>query len=63
MNYGRRSWTASIVGFALAVLAVCAALHLAADLLRPALPVLLPGAAIALLCLAIWRYVRRPHNW
>ncbi len=63
MNYGPRSWAASILGFSLAVLVACAALELAADLLLAALPVLLPAGGVALLAVALWRYYNRPGNW
>ncbi len=63
MNRGPRSWTASIVGFALLVLAVCWALNLAAALLREALPVLIPVAAVTLCGLGIWRWHSRPRGW
>ena len=42
MNRPTQSWTASIVGFALAVLAASLALKLAAEFLLAALPVLVP---------------------
>jgi hypothetical protein len=63
MNFGRRSWAASIVGFALAVLAACAALQWAAQLLLQALPVLLPAAGVVLLGFFAWRYYNRPRGW
>jgi hypothetical protein len=58
-----RSWSASIVGFALAVLAAAVALNLAAGLLRDALPVLMPVGVVALSGLGIWRWHRHYHGW
>jgi hypothetical protein len=59
----RRSWTANLWGFAFAVLAVCAVLAMAAELLVDALPVLLP--ALAMLCAAtfLWRRYGRSNQW
>ena len=56
MSNGPLSWAASIVGFALAVLAACFALKLAADFLLSALPVLLPVGAGLLVASAAWRW-------
>ena len=59
-----RSWAASIVGFALAVLVACAALSWAAELLLVALPVLAPTAAVVGGTVLAWRwYSRRPPGW
>lgn len=64
MSQGPRSWAASIVGFALVVLAVCWALRVAADNLRAALPVLLPTAVIVASVAVAWRWwINRPHGW
>jgi hypothetical protein len=62
MNNGR-SWAASIVGFALAVLAAAYALSLAADLLRRALPVLIPAAAMFLVGIGLWQWRSRTRGW
>ena len=58
-----RSWAASIVGFALAVLAASVMLSLAADYLWAALPVLLLTAGLVVLGIIGWRLYRRPRNW
>jgi hypothetical protein len=58
-----RSWAASIMSFALAVLAASIMLQLAADYLRAALPVLVLTAGIVVLGLIAWRLYRRPRNW
>ncbi len=58
-----RSWAASIVGFALMVLAAAYALHLAADLLREALPVLVPVGLVVLIGVGIWQWRTRPRGW
>ena len=64
MNPRPRSWTASIVGFALAVLVVCFALKLAASYLLAALPVLLPAIVIAGTVAAVWSWWSgRPRGW
>ncbi len=63
MSSGPQSWAASILGFALAVLAACAALELAADLLRAALPVLLPAFGCIVLVGAAWHFYNRPRGW
>lgn len=58
-----RSWTASIVSFAVTVLAVCLALKLAAEFLLDALPVLVPVAVIASGIYA-WRWwSNRTRGW
>lgn len=59
----RGSWTASIVGFALAVLAVAYALNVAAALLRQALPVLLPVAVIVLIGIGLWQWRSWTRGW
>ncbi len=61
--FGRRSLAASIVGFALAVLAAAVALNAAADLLRAALPVLIPVGIVTLVSIGAWRWYRRPRGW
>lgn len=58
-----RSWMSSLLGLAFAVLAACAALQLAADLLLAALPVLLPVAGACLLGLIGWRAYSRRGTW
>ena len=63
MNRGPRSWTASIVGFALAVLAAAYALNMAADLLRQALPVLVPVAIVVVLGIGLWQWRSRTRGW
>lgn len=64
MSGSPRSWAASIVGFAFAVLAACLALKLAAEYLLAALPVLLPTAAVAGGAALVWRWrSRRPPGW
>jgi hypothetical protein len=60
---GPHSWAASIVGFALAVLAASVMLQLAAEYLMAALPVLLLTAALVVLGLIGWHFYRRPRNW
>ena len=62
-SYRPRSWAASLVWFAIAVLAVCAALQLAAQLLLQALPVLLPTAGVIVIGFFAWRYYNRPRGW
>lgn len=59
----RRSWTASLWGFAVAVLAVCAALAMAAELLVDALPVLLPTLAVLCTATFLWRRYGRSDQW
>ena len=64
MNNGPRSWAASIVGFALAVLAACLALELAAEFLLAALPVLVPVALVTTGTVALGRWWwNRPTGW
>jgi len=64
VNSGPRSWAASIVGFALAVLAACFALKLAADYLLAALPVLLPAGAGLFVAGIAWRWwAGRQRGW
>ncbi|TQN41691.1 hypothetical protein FHU33_1068 [Blastococcus colisei] len=63
MSSDPRSWTAGIVGFALAVLVACWALQLAAGLLLDALPILGPVAGLVVVGWAGWRYVNRPRGW
>jgi hypothetical protein len=63
MSSDPRSWTAGIVGFALAVLAAGFALNWAAALLLDALPVLAPVAGALIVAWAVWRYVNRPRGW
>lgn len=58
-----RSWTASLLGLAFAVLAISAALQLAAELLLAALPILLPAAGFVLLGLLAWRAYSRRGTW
>jgi hypothetical protein len=58
-----RSWTASIVGFALAVLAAAYALNVAAQLLRQALPVLIPVAVLVLIGIGSWQWQSRARGW
>ncbi|RBY76890.1 hypothetical protein DQ239_11875 [Blastococcus sp. TF02-09] len=57
-----RSWAASIVGFCFAVLAACLALNWAAELLREALPVLVPVGVTVLVGIGLWRW-RHPRGW
>ncbi len=59
----RRSLAASIVGFALAVLAAALALDMAADLLRAALPVFIPLGIAAIVAVGAWRWLTRPRGW
>ena len=59
----RQSWAASIVGFALAVLAAAYALSVAADLLRQALPVLIPTAVLVLVGIGLWHWRSRSRGW
>jgi hypothetical protein len=63
MTVGPRSWTASIVGFALAVLVAGWALNRAADYLLAALPVLVPVAAVVTAGVLAWRFHNRPRGW
>lgn len=64
MNQAPRSWAAGIVSLALAVLAACLALSFAADLLREALPVLVPAAVVVVLMGGTWRWLRnRNQHW
>lgn len=64
MSQGPSSWTASIVGFALAVLAACLALKLAAEYLLDALPVLVPVLAVTGVAAAVGRWWwNRPRGW
>ena len=63
MNRGPQSWTASILGFALVVLAVCAAFNLAAQLLREALPVLIPAGVVAIVSIGLWQWRSRSRGW
>ena len=58
-----RSWTTSIVGFALAVLVAGWALNQAATYLLAALPVLVPVAVVVTAGLLAWRFYIRPHGW
>jgi hypothetical protein len=58
-----RSWAASIMSFALAVLAASFMLQTAACYLRAALPMLLVAAALVVLGLIGWRLYRGPRNW
>ena len=58
-----RSWAASLVSFALALLAASVLLELAAEQLRAALPVLLMVAGLGVLGLIGWRLYRGPRNW
>lgn len=63
-NSSPRSWAANILGFALMVLAACAALKLAAEWLVQALPVLIPVALVLLVAyvgLQLWQ--RRRDGW
>ena len=60
---GPRSVTANVVHFALAVLVAAVALHLAADLLRTALPVLIPLGVLMLVSLGVWRWHTRSRGW
>lgn len=59
----RRSWTASIVGFALAVLVAALAVHSTAELVLSALPVLLPIAGCVGLLLAGRWWSNRRGGW
>lgn len=64
MSRGPRSWTASIVGFALAVLAAAVALNLAAQYLVAALPVLVPTAVVGGGAIVGWRWwSHRRDGW
>ncbi len=63
MIFGRRSLATSIVSFALAVLVAAVALHAAADLLRAALPVLIPVGVMTLVGVGAWRWYTRPRGW
>lgn len=63
MNNGRRGWTASIVSFALTVLAVSLALRLAAEWLREALPVLVPVAIVVAVGIGLWQWRSRSRGW
>jgi len=63
VNQRPRSWAASILTFALAVLAACWALNLGAELLCEALPVLVPVAGVALAGYVAWRLYNRPRGW
>lgn len=58
-----RSWAASLLGFALAVLVACAALNWAAELLREALPVLVPVALVALAAYIFITYFWQRDRW
>lgn len=58
-----RSWTSSLLGFAFAVVAVCVALNLAADLLLQALPILLLAIGVGVLGLVAWRAYSRRGGW
>lgn len=62
MNRAPRSWAAGIVSFALAVLAACWALNWAAELIREALPVLIPVAVVALVGTIAWRWWRTQNR-
>lgn len=59
----QRSWSASLLGFALTVLVACLALKLAAEFLLAALPVLLPTAALGLGLVAAIRWWRSRDYW
>jgi hypothetical protein len=63
MTVSPRSWTASIVGFALAVLVAGCALNRAAAYLLAALPVLVPVAVVVAAGLLAWRFHHRPRGW
>ena len=64
MNSGPRSWAASILGFALMVLAACLALKLAAEFLLAALPVLVPVVLATAGAIALGRWWwNRPTGW
>lgn len=63
MSSDPRSWTAGIVGFALAVLVAGFALNWAAALLLDALPVLGAVAGVFLVGWGTWRFVNRPRGW
>lgn len=51
------------MGFALAVLAAAYALNLAADLLRQALPVLIPAAVLVVIGIGLWQWRSRSRGW
>ena len=63
MKSAPSSWASSIVSLAVAVLVVCVVLSWAAQLLREALPVLLPASLVLLLAWAGWRVYRRSDRW
>jgi hypothetical protein len=61
--FGLRSLAASIVNFALALLAASVALNLAATFLQAALPVLIPVGIVTLIGVGVWRWYNRPRGW
>ena len=61
--YGRRSLATSIMGFALAVLVAAVALDWAADLLRAALPIVIPLGLMVITGIGVWRWYTRPRSW
>jgi hypothetical protein len=64
VNRQPQSWAASILGFALAVLAACLALKLAAEFLLAALPVLVPAVIVTTGVVALGRWWwNRPTGW
>jgi hypothetical protein len=62
-RYSPSSWKSELVGWGVAVLAVSLALKLAASFLREALVVLVPVAAVMVLCWVAWRYFGHQHYW
>lgn len=63
MSEPPRSWGASIVSFAFAVLAASVALQLAAGFLLEALPVLAVVAGVMVIGWCVWRYYNRSRGW
>jgi hypothetical protein len=63
MSNGPRSWTASILGFGLAVWVAGWALNQAAAYLLAALPVLVPVALVVTAGLLTWRFFSRRSDW
>ncbi|SDN38670.1 hypothetical protein [Geodermatophilus sp. DSM 45219] len=62
MSKGPRSWAASITSFTFVVLAAAFALNVAAELLREALPVLVPVGVTVLVGIGLWRW-QHPRGW
>ena len=63
MNHHPRSLAASLLGFALTVLAASMALNWAACLLLEVWPVLLVAAVVALVLAGAFSYWRRRDRW